>query len=57
MKNIMSEILYGAVFGFLIGAIQWFVLHTWVKSAGWWVVGCMLGWTLGMLVGEILPLN
>lgn len=53
----LDEIMYGAVFGFLMGLIQWLVFRTWVKSAGWWVVGCTLGWSLGMTVGEILPLN
>jgi len=53
----LDEILYGAVFGFLMGVTQSLVMRTWVKSAGWWIIGCTLGWTLGMLVGEILPLN
>jgi len=53
----LDEILYGAVFGLIIGLIQWLVFRIWVKSAGWWVVGCTLGWRLGMAVGEILPLN
>ncbi len=53
----LDEIAYGVVFGFLMGGAQWLVMRTWVQSAGWWVLSSTIGWTLGMAVGELLPLN
>ncbi len=53
----LDEIAYGAVLGVFLGAVQWLVMRTWVPSAGWWVISSAVGWTLGMTVGELLPLN
>ncbi len=53
----LDEVAYGVVFGFLMGSAQWLVMRTWVHRAGWWVLSSTIGWTLGMAVGEILPLN
>lgn len=53
----LDEIAYGIFFGFLMGGAQWLVMRTWVKSAGWWVLSSTIGWALGMVVGELLPLN
>ena len=53
----LDELAYGAVFGVLMGSVQWLVVRTWVHHAGWWVLSSAIGWTLGMAVGELLPLN
>jgi hypothetical protein len=53
----LDEISYGAVLGGFLGFTQWLVMRTWVRRAGWWVLGSTIGWTLGMTVGEFLPLN
>jgi len=53
----LDEVMYGAVFGVLLGAAQWLALRTWVHNSGWWIVGNAVGWTLGMTVGEFLLLD
>ena len=53
----LDEVAYGFVFGILLGAAQWLALRTWVHNSGWWIVSNTVGWTLGMTVGELLPLN
>lgn len=53
----LDEIAYGAVLGILLGFAQWLVMRTWMRRAWLWVVGSTIGWTLGMTVGEFLPLN
>ncbi len=53
----LDELAYGAVFGVLMGSAQWLVVRTWVHHAGWWVLSSTIGWTLGMAVGELFPLD
>jgi hypothetical protein len=53
----LDEVMYGVVFGILLGAAQWLVLRTLVRNSGWWIVSNAVGWTLGMTVGELLPLD
>ena len=53
----LDEIAYGVVFGFLIGVIQWLIMRTWLHHAWLWMLGSMIGWTLGMAVGEFVPLQ
>jgi hypothetical protein len=53
----LDEIAYGVAFGFLMGAAQWFVMRSWVRGAGRWVLSSTIGWALGMTAGELLPRN
>lgn len=53
----LDELAYGVVFGILMGSAQWLVVRTWVHHAGWWVLSNVIGQTLGMAVGELLPFN
>jgi len=53
----LDEVMYGVVFGTLLGVAQWLALRTWVHNSGWWIVSNAVGWTLGMTVGELLPLD
>ncbi len=40
-------IVFGAVFGVLVGITQWSVMRRWVHRAGWWVLASVIGWVLG----------
>ncbi len=40
-------IVFGAVFGVLVGITQWSVMRRWVHRAGWWVPASVIGWVLG----------
>ena len=53
----MDEVLYGAVFGVVLGSIQWIVLRGHLTRSGWWIAGSMLGWTLGMFIVQIIPFD
>ena len=36
-----------AVFGFVVGVAQWFVLKQKFDRAGWWILASTMGWAVG----------
>jgi len=53
----LDEVIFGTVFGAIMGLAQWFVLKRYFHQAMWWIVGSTVGWTLGRLIGELIPFN
>lgn len=53
----LDEVLYGAVFGTILGFAQWIILRKYFHQAGWWIAGSFAGWTLGRFLGEIIPFD
>jgi hypothetical protein len=53
----LDEVIFGAVFGTIMGLAQWLVLRKYFRRAGWWIAGSLAGWTLGRLVGELVPFD
>ncbi len=47
--GIVASIVAGAVFGFMLGLAQWFVLRRLVFYAGWWVAASTVGWTISLV--------
>jgi tetratricopeptide (TPR) repeat protein len=37
----------GAASGTLIGVLEWLVLRSYIRKAGWWILANMMGWALG----------
>ncbi len=35
----------------VVGIFQWFVLHRWVRRAGWWMLASIAGWVIGEWLG------
>lgn len=53
----LDEVIFGAVFGTIMGSAQWIILRNYFHRAGWWIAGSLAGWTLGRLVGELIPFD
>jgi hypothetical protein len=53
----LDEVAYGAVFGAVLGAVQWLALRRWVRRSGWWIVASTAGWMFGMMASMLLPLD
>jgi hypothetical protein len=53
----LDEVAYGAIFGLVLGTLQWFAIRARLRRAGWWISGSVAGWSLGMVVGQLLPLD
>lgn len=53
----LDEVIFGAVFGTIMGGVQWIVLRRYFGQAGWWIAGSFAGWTLARLVGELIPFD
>ena len=47
---------YGALFGFVVGIIQWLVLRRHVAQAGWWVLANIIAFAVGIEVLRIAGL-
>jgi hypothetical protein len=45
--SVMGIILSGAVFGALLGVVQWLVLRRRVSRSGWWVLASTVGGAVG----------
>lgn len=53
----LDEVIFGAVFGTIMGSAQWIILRNYFHRAGWWIAGSLAAWTLGRLVGELIPFD
>jgi predicted membrane protein len=52
--RIIGGAIAGAVNGTMIGAMQWYVLRQKVYRSSWWIVGSVLGGSLGWFAGEVM---
>ena len=50
----LGWVLGVALFGTMVGVLQWLVLRRQVPRAGWWVLASTVGWVAGMPLGGFL---
>ena len=50
--KILEGIGHGALFGGLLGFLQWLVLRRQVQNAYWWIIATILGWSIGAALGD-----
>jgi len=50
--KVLEGLGHGALFGLLLGALQWLVIRIKLHSAGWWLLANLLGWSLGAAIGD-----
>lgn len=53
----LDEIAFGFLFGLVLGSVQWLVVRTWLPRAWWWIASVTLGWGLGSLITQLIPLD
>jgi uncharacterized membrane protein len=50
----IPDLLNVAIFGGILGVLQWLLLRQKIQSAGWWVLASMAGAMLGSLVADAI---
>jgi hypothetical protein len=50
----IPDLLNVAIFGGILGVLQWLLLRQKIQSAGWWVLESMTGAMLGSLVADAI---
>jgi hypothetical protein len=50
----IPDLLNLAVFGGILGVLQWLLLRQKIQSAGWWILASMVGAMLGSLVADAI---
>jgi len=47
-------VIYACLRGFSMGVMQWMVMKSYFKRAGWWIVSTTGSWYVGVMVGSLL---
>lgn len=49
----LDILLYGPVFGAIVGAVEWLTVRTWFNRAYLWILVNVLAWGSGLFLGDI----
>lgn len=50
--KIVEGLAHGAIFGALLGVLQWLILRRGADNAGWWILVSAAAWSVGAALGD-----